>query len=69
MLLLKLVSVGVKPEGSEALPLGPKNHSKVGAGILESGKEGFLGLRVAEQVSEQVSPAVVESGEDMATER
>ena len=44
--------MGVKPEGSGALPFGPKNHSKVGEGILGSGKGGFPELRVAEQVSE-----------------
>ena len=35
LLLLITVSVGVNPEGSEALPFGPKNHSKVGEGTLE----------------------------------
>ena len=32
LLLLITVSVGVNPEGSEALPFGPKDHSKVGEG-------------------------------------
>ena len=53
MSLLKIVSVGVTPEGSGALPFGPKNHSKVGEGILGSGKGGLLlGARVAKHVSE-----------------
>ena len=54
VLLFKTVTVGVKPEESGALPFsGPKNHSKVGVGILGSGKGEFLlGKRVAEHVSE-----------------
>ena len=68
----KIVAVGVRPEGSGALPFGPKNQSKVGEGILGSGKEGLLspGERVAEQFSEYVSPAIEEEPEEaMATEK
>ena len=50
LLLLITVSVGVNPEGSEALPFGPKNHSKVGEGTLEG--RGTESKRIAEQLSE-----------------
>ena len=50
LLLLITVSVGVNPEGSEALPFGPKNHSKVGEGTLEG--RGTGSKRIAEQLSE-----------------
>ena len=53
MLLLKTVAVGVAPEGSEALPFGPKNHLNFGGGTSEG--RGLL-LKVTEQVSEKVSP-------------
>ena len=51
--LLETVSIGANPEGSGALPFGPRNHSKVGEGMIGSGKEGFLvNKSVAEHVSE-----------------
>ena len=31
---LLLLNTVVKPEGREVLPFGPKNHSKVGEGVL-----------------------------------
>ena len=57
-LLLIAVVIGVTPEGSEALPFGPKNHSKVGEGTLDG--RGMGSKRVAEHISECVSPAVLE---------
>ena len=48
--LINNVVVGVKPEGSEALPFGPKNHSNVGEGMSEC--RGLGSRRVAEHVSE-----------------
>ena len=65
LLLLIAVAGRVKPEGSEALPFGPKNHSKVGEGTLEG--RGTGSKRIAEQLSEYVSPAVVEPEGEMVT--
>ena len=48
--LLEIVAIGVTPDGSAALPLGPKNHSKVGEGISEGSGTGLK--RVAEHVRE-----------------
>ena len=49
LLLLIKVVVGVNPDGSEALPFGPKNHSKVGEGTLDGREIGSK--RVAEHIS------------------
>ena len=65
LLLLIMVVGGVKPEGSEALPFGPKNHSKVGEGTSEG--RGTGSKRIAEQLSEYVSPAIVKPEEEMVT--
>ena len=65
LLLFITVDVGVNPEGSVALPFGPKNHSKVGEGTLEG--RGTGSKRIAEQLSEYVSPAVVEPDGEMVT--
>ena len=63
MSLLKTVAVGVTPEGSEALL--PKNHSKYGVGTLE-GREP---RRVTEQISEYISPAVLEPEVEIVIDR
>ena len=56
-MLLKTVVEGVTPEGSGSLAFGPKNHSKVGEGVMEGrGKS----ITVAEHVREKISPAVLE---------
>ena len=47
--LLIAVAIGVTPEGSKALPFVPKNHSKVGEGILAG--RGMGSTRVAEHIS------------------
>ena len=57
MQFFKTVAVGVTPEGSEALPCGPKNHSNVGEGTLEG--RGMGEVRFAEHVSEKVFPAIL----------
>ena len=44
------------PEGSEALPCGPWNHSKVGEGTLAG--RGVGEIRVAEHLSEKLFPAM-----------
>ena len=50
------VAVGITPEGSEVLPSGPKNHSKVGVGTLEGRGMGLI--RVAEHDNEKAFPAI-----------
>ena len=52
----------VKPEGSEVLPFGPKNHSE---GKLLGRK--FVGVMVAEHTREAFPPAVLEPEEEMVT--
>ena len=49
------VPVGITPEGSEAFPCGPWNHSKDGGGTLEGRGIGLK--RAAEHVSEKEFPA------------
>jgi hypothetical protein len=53
--LLKTVSVGVTPEGSESL-FGPKNHSKVGEDTTGSG----IGVIVAEHSRLEFPPVILE---------
>ena len=53
----KSVAVGVTPEGSEALPCGPKYHSNFGEGTSEG--RGMGEVRFAEHVSEKVLPAIL----------
>ena len=67
LLLFITVAVGVNPEGSVALPFGPKNHSKVGESTYALEGRGTGSKRIAEQLSEYVSPAVVEPDEEMVT--
>ena len=66
--MFKLVGIGVTAEGSEALPFGPKNHSKVAKGTIEDGWES---ISVAEHVREKIHispwPAVFESDWEMFT--
>ena len=45
-----MVAIGAAPEGSEALPFGPKNHLKLGVGIFDG--RGTGSTRVVEHVSE-----------------
>jgi hypothetical protein len=47
---LSIVTGRATPKGSEALPFGPKNHSKFGVGILDG--RGVGSTSVAEHVSE-----------------
>jgi hypothetical protein len=51
ILSLLVVPISVTPEGRGPLPLGPKDHTKVGAGTL-FGKGAESLLRVDEHVSE-----------------
>ena len=48
--LINNIVVGVKPQGSEALPFEPKNHSNIGEGMLEC--RGIGSRKVTEHVSE-----------------
>ena len=50
--------VKVTPEGSEALPSKPKNHSKVGEGTLVGRGMGLV--RVVEHVNENTFPVIPE---------
>jgi hypothetical protein len=47
---LPVVTGRAAPEGSEVSPFGPKNHSKVGVGILDG--RGVGSTSTAEHVSE-----------------
>ena len=51
---IQTVAVGFTPEGSEALPCGPKNHSKVGGGTLKG--RGLGEISLAEHISEKAFP-------------
>ena len=51
ILSLVVVPISVTPEGRGSLPLGPKDHTKVGAGTL-FGRGAELLLRVDEHISE-----------------
>ena len=59
-----VVAIEITPEGSEALPFGPKNHSNVGEGIFEG--RGIGEMRVAEHVSEKIYPAILRPEEESA---
>lgn len=63
--VLIAVAIGVAPEGSGALLLGPKNHSKVGEGTLEG--RGMGSTRTAEHISEEASPAIPEREGEIVT--
>ena len=57
--LPKAVVRGVKPEGSEALPFGPKNHSEgklLGRGLF---------MIVAEHTREEFAPTMLEPEGEM----
>jgi hypothetical protein len=52
-----MFALGVTPEGSGALPFGPKNHSNTGQGTLVG--KGIGSTRVTEHINETVSPAML----------
>jgi hypothetical protein len=52
-----MFALEITPEGSGALPFGPKNHSNTGQGTLVG--KGIGSTRVAEHISEIVSPAML----------